>query len=353
MLCRHCGAENPTAFGYCSGCQKPLSVVEGAVAPPPPVQPKTMSLWSGLGILAVLALTILAAMVRPVDPSSQSFQDGERIGGLLASVLFPGLIAYVIAGRKKARKPNLFALIFCLICVLFLATSFVGAMTPESGEQRIGRLMREAAGLQPVRQSLLPRSRRWDDGVREIFRDLLRQNKTYADAFSKIDQSQIGKINTPQSFADPSMAAAALQQLHASYDLDSENEVRVKEALEKLRVAMESGVPSFEREDVEKGFQQGLAAQMPKRRRLVEAEKQWIDAIDSEYAYAHQHEHDLQLVQNHLVISNPAVREEFNMLVREQEARRKELLESKKEFDQFQSRNLQKFGMTAKDVGAQ
>jgi hypothetical protein len=354
MRCPHCATENPTPFGYCSGCQKPLSVVEGVAPPPPPAQPKTMSLWSWLGLAAVVALAVTAAFVRPVEEGTPAFQTGYRIGGLLASLGIPALIAYVIAGRKKARKPNLFALIFGVVCILFLAANFAGEMNFESADQRISRLMREAAGLQRIRQAMFPRDRRWDDGVRDVFRDLLRQNKDYMEAYSKIDQSQVGKINQPESFVDARLAAPALKQLHAAYDLEAAQEIRVKEILGKLRTAMESGVSSAsEREAVEKGFEQGMAKQMPKRRRVVEAEKQWVDAVDSEYAYAQQHEKDFQLIQGHLGIPVAAVREEFNARVRQQEARRKELLEAKKEFDQFQSQTLQKVGMSAKDAGMQ
>jgi hypothetical protein len=307
-----------------------------------------------LSILAAIAVAVVAAMVRPVDPGTQSFQDGERIGGFIASLVFPALIAYVIAGRKKTRKPNRFALIFCLLCVLFLAADFGRGMNFESDDQRISRLMREAGGLQPIHQSMFPRNRRWDDSVREVFRELLRQNKEYSEAVRKLDQSQVGKINSPESFADPRVAEPALQQLHAAYDLDAAQEIRVKEILEKLRAAMESGFSSAsEREAVDRGFEQGMAKQMPKRRRLVEAEKQWLDAVDSEYACARQHEPDFVLRQDHLSIAGTAVREEFNTRVREQEARRKELLDAKKEFDQFQSQTLQKTGLSAKDAGAQ
>jgi hypothetical protein len=307
-----------------------------------------------LSILAAIALAVVAAMVRPVDPGAQSFQDGERIGGFIASLILPALIAYVIAGRKKTRKPNQFALIFCLLCVLFLAADFARGMNFESDDQRVSRLMREAAGLQPIHQSMFPRKRRWDEGVREVFRELLRQNKEYSDAVRKLDQSQVNKINSPESFADPRVAEPALQQLHAAYDLDAAQEIRVKEVLEKLRAAMESGSSSAsERDAIDKGFEQGMAKQMPKRRRLVEAEKQWLDAVDSEYAYAGDHETDFILLQGHLSIASTAAREEFNARVREQEARRKDLLDAKKEFDQFQSQTLQKAGLSAKDAGAQ
>jgi hypothetical protein len=306
-----------------------------------------------LGILVVVALAVVAAFIRPVEEGTPGFQAGYRIGGLSASLLIPGVIAYAIAGRKKARNPNLLALVFCVSCVLLLVTSFAGALNSESADQRISRLMREAAGLQPVRQSMFPSDRRWDDGVREILRDLMRQNKDYHEAYSKIDQNQISKINTPESFADSRVAAPALQQLHASYDLDVQNEARVKGAVEKLRIAMESGVSSSEREAVERGLAQGLAAQMPKRRRLVEAERQWLDAVDSEYTYAQQHEKDFRFSQGHLGVAEAAVREEFNARVREQEARRKELLNAKKEFEQYQAQTLQKMGLSAKDAGVQ
>ena len=354
MRCPYCALENPTPFGYCSGCQRPLSVVEGVAPPPPPAQPKTISLWAVLSILAAGGGGVGAAMVRQVDAGAQSFQDGERIGGFMASLIFPGLIAYVIAGRKKTRKPNQFALTFCLLCVLFLAADFARGMNFESDDQRVSRLMREAAGLQPIHQSMFPRNRRWDDGVRQVFRELLRQNKEYSDALRKLNQSQVNKINSPESFADPRVAEPALKQLHAAYDLDAAQEIRVKEILEKLRATMESGSSSgSERDAVDKGFERGMAKQMPKRRRLVEAEKQWLHAVDSEYACAGEHEPDFIPLQGHLSIAGTAVREEFNARVREQEARRKELLDAKKEFDQFQSQTLQKTGLSPKDAGAQ
>jgi dipeptide/tripeptide permease len=41
-------------------------------------------------------------------------------GYALAAAVIPGAIAYAIAGRKKVRNPNKFALSFLLLSIFFL-----------------------------------------------------------------------------------------------------------------------------------------------------------------------------------------------------------------------------------------
>jgi len=44
---------------------------------------------------------------------------GEVTGYAFGSMLFPGLIAYLFAGRRKVRNPDVFGLWFCGLCLLF------------------------------------------------------------------------------------------------------------------------------------------------------------------------------------------------------------------------------------------
>ena len=44
---------------------------------------------------------------------------GEAEGYAVGTMLFPALIAYLFAGRKKVRNPDLFGLWFCGSCFLF------------------------------------------------------------------------------------------------------------------------------------------------------------------------------------------------------------------------------------------
>jgi hypothetical protein len=68
-----------------------------------------------VGILVGIFLAIVKAVVW-----SKGALTSEVFGYALAGALIPGAIAYAIAGRKKARNPNKFALCFLGLCVLFL-----------------------------------------------------------------------------------------------------------------------------------------------------------------------------------------------------------------------------------------
>jgi hypothetical protein len=376
MLCPQCGTENATPFGYCTSCGKPLSTVESAIPPAPahsagavagaapgtapsPVvaEPKPMNRLALLAMFVVLALIVFLGSMLPTGEENQARALGFRIGRTFASLLLPFLIAYVFAGRKSARKPNQFALIFCGLAILLMGSyavsSGVFGSSFESPDQHVGRLMREAAGLQPVRESLFPGRRRLDDALRDQFRALVRQNNDYTETVNKIDVSQVKYLNSPESFADPDSAAGALKQLHALCDADADQEAKVKVILDNLRHALETSASSpSERDTLLRGFDSGLDPQRAKRQAVVAAEKGWMDAVDDEYAYAAQNAGKLSLNQGHLVINDPEVRETFNTKIRFQESQRNAFLAAQKEFNEFQAQSLQKLGVNPKDIGA-
>ncbi len=169
MFCPHCGKENAGPFGYCIVCGKPLSMVEGAPVVTPampsgsPAPPKSMGVLGVLGIGLCVVLAIAVAFTKPIDEQgTPAFQQGFRIGTLFGMLLLPFLIAYVISGRKKARNPRAFAVIFCIVCLLGLGSTLVSSVSFETPEQRIGRLAREAAGLQPEKHVGSSSQRRFD-----------------------------------------------------------------------------------------------------------------------------------------------------------------------------------------------
>jgi hypothetical protein len=369
MLCPRCGVQNPTPFGYCSGCGKALSTVDGApgtggpiagAAPgmaPEPVVAKNMSLVAVLAIVAVTVGVVTIEFMLATGEKNPDVALGFHIGRLIPTLLVPFLIAYVIAGRKRARKPNLFAGIFCGIALLFTTNTAIssgGLDLGESADQRVGRLMREAAGTQPVHQSIWPARRRFDDALREQFRALVRQNKEYSETIRKMDVSQIKNLNTPESFANPEAASGALRQLHDLCDDDAAQEVKVKEIIGNLRQALEKSASSpSERETLVNGFDKGFEPQSARRQAVVAAEKVWMDSVDDEYAYAAHNPGKLVVVNGHLIINDAEVRETFNTKLRFQQSQRKAFLAAQKEFDAFQAQSLQKLGVSPHDVGAQ
>lgn len=315
-----------------------------------------MSVVAVLAVAAVVCIIVVLGVMLPAQGNQHASQAGYRFGRTFGALFIPSLIAYLTAGRKKVRKPNQFALIFCLVGIVLISGSAISSVnlnTLETPEQHIGRLMREAAGLQPVRNSIFPGERRTDDIFRNEFRSLVQTNRHYSETVSKMDISEIKNINTADSFVDPAVAAGGLRQLHALFDVDSAQEAKVNEILGNLRRALESSAGSAsERESLMKGFDKGIAEQLSKRTSLVSAEKAWMDAVDEEYAYANQHARDFREQNGHLVIPDASIREAFNSRMDAQEARRNEFGKAQKEFQQFQAQSLGKVGVKPQDVGA-
>jgi hypothetical protein len=316
-----------------------------------------MSILAMLAMIVVAGIIVFLGITLPAEGETKAMQDGFRGGRTFAGLFFPGLIAYAIAGRKKSRKPNQFALMFCLFGLALNGANAVSTLdwssVSETPEQHVGRLMREAAGLQPVHDSMFPSQRRTDDVLRNEFRTLVQTNREYSETVSKMDITEVKNINTVESFADPTLAAGGLRQLHALFDVDSSQEVKVKGILSNLRRALESSTSSpSERESLLKGFDNGLAEQLSKRTALVTAEKAWVDAVDEEYAYASQHSSDFHLQSGHLVIPDASIRQALNTRIDAQESHRKEFLQAQKEFQQFQAQTLEKMGVKPQDVGA-
>src|SRR5215813_11369389 len=274
MLCPSCGKEYARAMaaGRCPECQQSSQAVSGR-GPNSDASSASMTALGKLGICAVVLLAVLYASVVPTNESNPATRMGFRAGTFIGAMLFPTIIAYVVAGRRKVRNWKRFASIFSVSGFIFLTMAWLGAtnaLNVESPEQHIGRLMREAAGRQPVRNASLGKQREFDDAVREQFRNLIQLNRDYMAAVEKIDLSATEKLNSPETLADPDSAAEALKQLHAAYDLDAQEEQNVSEIIEKLRNVMRSSSSSpAAQQSMLNGFDKSVAAQTSKRQQLL------------------------------------------------------------------------------------
>jgi zinc ribbon protein len=396
MFCPSCGSENPDTAQFCTQCARaihvrpmaqtgagasPMPPPQVTSAPPPPMpsmtgsapahatepltaypplaplepEPeKTMSIFGRIGIVLVSMLAVAFAFGAPVPPlPNESQAVGYRFGRLLAAILIPLLVAYIAAGRKKARNPNLFAGLFCGIGIFLLlangANSFNGNWGTETTEQKLSRLVREAAGLQPVRTPLFGEAKA-DTKLRNFFKEIFGINKEYQQAVDKIDMRSTDKLVSPESFADPGSVADGLRQLHAAYALDEIQEQRMQQVLESLRHSFDDLSPS-DREDMLKGFNEALAKGMPTRKRAITTEKAWIDAMDDVYDYAQAHHADFHMSNGRLTVAHDDVMEQFNTRIRTLNARREEFIQAKNDFEKMQAQNMQKMGLTREQTG--
>src|SRR5262249_45969596 len=132
----------------------------------------------------------------------------------------PAYVSTRTALPPRKSDSALILVIVVVVCALAGGAAWFAAnINREKPEERIGRLMREAAGLQPVKKAFFSQDQKFDDTFREQYRNLFRINKEYVAAVKNADISAVAQLSTPASFADPSSAAEGLRQLHAVYDL--------------------------------------------------------------------------------------------------------------------------------------
>lgn len=255
--------------------------------------------------------------------------------------------------RRRNTGPIVAVIAIVVIAVIGGLVFLVANVDREPPDQRIGRLMREAAGLQPVHKQFFSKDQQFDDTFRDQYRNLIQINKDYMEAVRNTDMSAVSRLGTPESFADPSSFADGLRQLHTAYDLDSGQEQKLHEMITNLRNTIEnSGWAASNREAFLKGFQQGVAQVNERRTGIVTTEKAWIDSIDDVYDYAQRNHAVFILNGEQLLISDNQVLKEFNAKVRAMNASRNQFLQAKQQFDQWQASQFQKMGVSASDVGA-
>ncbi len=322
------------------------------LAPSGPPQPRTMSTVAKIFFIVVFLLAVVVGIFRPVEPGDAAFVVGEHLGGLIVLIAVPLLIAWLVAGRKKARHPNRFVLIFCLIAGFFILGNASSLLNFEEPEARFARLMREAAGVQPESHRGFGRQRRFDDQVRDQYRKLLQQNREYEQTVKQMDVSRVKQLNSAVAFVTPDVEREGLAQLHALYDADAGEEQKVRAIMADLRQVLESNASSpAEREATLRGFDNSSSAQFAKRQEALDAEKAWVDAEDDVHAYAGAHRDALAMLNGHLVISDEAVRSEFNAKIEAQEEKRKAFVKAQEQFSQSQANSLKKMGLSDKDLG--
>ena len=258
----------------------------------------------------------------------------------------------MLAKQKSNTVPIVISVIVVVVVAIGGLVFYISNLDLEPPDQRIGRLMREAAGLQPVRHQFFAKERQFDDTFRDQYKNLIQINKDYMEAVKNTDMSAVGQLGTAESFADPASFADGLRQLHTAYDLDRGQEQKLQEIIANLRTTIEnSGWAASNREEFMKGFEQGVAQVQDKRSGIVTAERGWIDSIDDVYDCA-QRNHGVFILSNgQLLIADNQVLEEFNAKVRTMNASRSQFMQAKQQFDQWQASQLQKMGVSATDIG--
>ena len=274
--------------------------------------------------------------------------------------LFASQQAVPVFAAPPQKKQNTWLIVAIVGGVLLLLSPFfigfaIGfgrgfSSSFENSDQKVARLMREAAGLQPVQKPLFGENK-LDTQLRDLFRKLIQLNKDYQANVDRLNLSETRKLATSESFVDPSSASEGLKQLHAAYDLDAQQEQQLQQLMESFRHQFDD-VSASERETIVEGFNKGLAQSMVPRQHATSTEKAWVDAMDDVYNYAELHHADFNMRYGQLVITDDAELQEFNDKIHSLNARRQEFQQAQAEFNRFQGSTWQKMGVSGHDVGA-
>ena len=361
MFCIFCGNENVGAFGHCNYCGSPLTPLAEARKQETAAQETRLS-ETPLQELHTHETPMPEAHVQEapgqetkpaISPSPQvaAPQSVSERKKPAVSATRPIAAAHQNTSGRKKRNP---ALIIILVIVLAGVAGAVAFMTVnrESAEQRMARLMREAAGLQPVKQAFFASDRQFDDTFREQFRSIFRVNREFITLESKVNTSEIDKIGSPESFTDPDYAAEGLRQLHASVIFHREFEQKLQDIADNLRhtIASTNWFASHKAEALA-GFEHGFARSLQKRQHVLNAEQAYVEAADDIYDYSYAHYTAFQVENGELTVADDSVLNDFNSKIKQYNARHDDLLQAQEEFTRFQSDMLNKMGMSSKDVG--
>ena len=187
------------------------------------------------------------------------------------------------------------AIAWTLVLLSFAAPQ-LSAQQAETADQYVNRLIKEATGAQPVKESSSPSQRSVDKAFRDQFRALIEQNRAFTAAVGKLHHEKIKEVMTPESFADPVLGADVLKELDAYVLLEQEHGVKADQSLANLRHTLETANwTGVNRQNALKSFDLILAAPMALRHTYLQAEKAWAASVDDLYHVAADHKDSLKV----------------------------------------------------------
>jgi hypothetical protein len=228
--------------------------------------------------------------------------------------------------------------ILCLVMLLLSAAGPVVAQGNGILEEHINRLVKEAIGVQPIRNSGSPSQNAFDRAFRLQYRALIQANRDYEGALKQIDSNVIRQLGTPQSLATPANAAPGLRQMHLGYTLEVQHEQRVQEIYAGLKRIFETADwAAPRRQQLVELFESMTVVPSLERQRCISAEKAWIDSMDDLYRYTSEHSTDVHLVEGAITIDDTTIQRDFNAKIISTEAHRRVFLKAKQEYAGMQA----------------
>jgi hypothetical protein len=311
---------------------------------PNPLSPAKRALVAFLVLLGV-ALSVAKALLW-----SRGVWNAEVSGYAIGALFMSSVVAYLIAGRKKNRKPVLFGLIFVgisfVLCLLELSNH------PKDPKAEVADLVREASGARPI-----DRRGKFDSPLdkllREVMTEALDKAKAHREKAHELEGS-LQTLYTPESFSGTEAMSRASDGVQKVTALDHEFALQLEQWPSRVQEQVaQSALSESDKHAFQEGFHDSFSTSelVTLRQQGDQIEAQWCKDTLALYDFARLHAGRIHVKDAHILIEDENVRTRFNELLHQSRGQHQRMKETNAQIAKLQKDDLQKFGLTRKDVG--
>ena len=282
---------------------------------------------------------------------SHGIWNAESLCYAFAAIVIPLLISYAIAGRSKVRNPLRFSLCFLGLSLFFLLLGF-SSRTPDPRTQVAG-MLREEFGTKPAdahdRSSDSPEA----TFTREVMHDFIDRVKDHQQKTAAL-RPELQALYSSASYATPESIQHSIDAVISVTTLDHDLVVQTEQWPDRVREKLEQSTFSDSyKQSFWKGYSETFTNSeiLSIRKGIDESELRWRDSTVALYRFALANAEHIKVKDEHLVINNEKIRDQFNDLSKIATSDRQEMRESNAQLVKVQNENLSKLGLSRKELG--
>lgn len=244
------------------------------VSPSPPLSPAKRALVAFLMLLGIV-LSVARALLW-----SRGVWTAEVFGYAISGILMSTVVAYLIAGRRKNRKPVLFGLTF--VAISFVMCLLELSNPPENMNGKVADIVREASGTKPIDRRGAPDSPQ-DKLLRDVMTEFLDKVKAYREKAHELGTG-LQTLYRPESFSGPEAMSHTRDGVQKIATLDHEFAFQLEQWPARVQEQVaQSSVSDSDKQSFLKGFHETFSNSeiVTLRRQGDQIEVQWCkDTLD-------------------------------------------------------------------------
>jgi len=306
----------------------------GSTPAPLPPSPRPLS-PAQRALVALLLLLGVALSVAKALLWSRGVWTAEASGDAVGALLMSSFVAYLIAGRKKNRKPVLFGLIFAgisfVLCLLELSHH------PKGPNAEVADLVLEASGTKSIdRRGAfdIPQNKL----LSEVMTEFLNKAKAYREKAHELEPG-LQSLYAPESFSAPEAMSRTRDSVQKITALDHESALQLEQWPSRVQ---EQTARSPLSEADKQGFLQGFhdtfsnSEIVTLRRQGDQIEAQWCEDTLALYDFARSHARQIHVKDAHILIEDENVRTRFNDLLHQSREQRQRMTDTNAQLAKLQ-----------------